>query len=263
MNESALKRLTMENLLRQAIARDEFSLHYQPQIALPTGQVSGLEALLRWNNPDLGSVPPADFIPVAEESGLIVAIGEWVLRTACQQAKNWRDQGLPLPRIGVNVSVKQFVQRNFPGLVAQILTETGLEPETLEIEVTESLLMRDADGAAATLGKLKALGVQLAIDDFGTGYSSLSRLKEFPIDRLKIDRSFVRAVSTDRNDQAIACAVIAMADSMNLRVVAEGVETVDQLDFLRARHCNEVQGYFLSRPLPPEKIAEFLLRVDD
>jgi diguanylate cyclase len=261
MNESALKRLTMENLLRQAIARDEFSLHYQPQIALPTGQVSGLEALLRWNNPELGSVPPADFIPVAEESGLIVAIGEWVLRTTCQQAKNWRDQGLPLPRIGVNVSVKQFVQRNFPGLVAQILTETGLEPETLEIEVTESLLMRDADGAAATLGKLKALGVQLAIDDFGTGYSSLSRLKEFPIDRLKIDRSFVRAVSTDRNDQAIACAVIAMADSMNLCVVAEGVETVEQLNFLRAKHCNEVQGYFLSRPLPPEQIAEFLLRV--
>ncbi len=263
MNEAALKRLTMENLLRQAIARNEFSLYYQPQLTLLTGQVSGLEALLRWNSPELGSVSPTEFIPVAEESGLIVAIGEWVLRTACQQAKGWRDRGVPLPRIGVNVSVKQFVQRNFPTLVAQILDETGLEPEALEIEVTESLLMRDADGAAATLGKLKALGVQLAIDDFGTGYSSLSRLKEFPIDRLKIDRSFVRAVSTDRNDQAIASAVIAMADSMNLCVVAEGVETEDQLDFLRTKHCSEVQGYYLSRPLPPEQAEEFLLQVRD
>jgi diguanylate cyclase len=263
MNESALKRLTMEHLLRQAITREELSLHYQPQVTLTTGRISGLEALLRWHNPELGSVSPAEFIPLAEESGLIVPIGEWVLRTACQQASDWRHQGLPLPRIGVNVSVKQFVQRNFPTLVAQILDETGLEPEALEIEITESLLMRDADGAALTLGKLKALGIQLAIDDFGTGYSSLSRLKEFPIDRLKIDRSFVCAISTDPNDQAIASAVIAMADSMNLRVVAEGVETVDQLDFLRAKHCSEVQGYYLSRPLPPAQAEEFLLQVRD
>lgn len=263
MNESALRRLTMENLLRQAIARNEFSLHYQPRVTLLTGQVSGLEALLRWSNPDLDQVSPAEFIPVAEESGLIVAIGEWVLRTACRQAKEWRDWGIPLLRIGVNVSAKQFVQRDFPTLVAQILTETGLEPEALEIEITESLLMQDADGTALTLGKLKALGIQLAIDDFGAGYSNLSRLKELPIDRLKIDRSFVRAVSTDPNDQAIVCAIIAMADSMNLCVVAEGVETLDQLDFLRTKDCNEVQGYFLSCPLPPEQVEDFLLQARD
>ena len=228
---------------------------------LETGAISGVEALLRWNNEELGNVSPVEFIPVAEESGLIVAIGTWVLRAACLQARAWRDRGVPLPRIGVNVSVRQFVQRNFPETVAQVLAETGLEPEVLEIEVTESLLMRDADGAAATLGKLKALGIQLAIDDFGTGYSSLSRLKEFPIDRLKIDRSFVRSVNTDLNDQAIASAVIAMAGSMNMRVVAEGVETSGQLDFLRAKHCDEIQGYFLSRPLPPEQAEDFLLRI--
>ena len=260
MNEVALKRLTMENQLRQAIANGEFSLHYQPQVAVLTGEVSGVEALLRWNNAELGPVSPADFIPVAEESGLIVSIGEWVLRTACRQAKLWRDRGVPLPRIGVNISVKQFVQRNFPELVARVLAETGLAAEVLEIEITESLLMRDADGAADTLHRLKALGVQLAIDDFGTGYSSLSRLKEFPIDRLKIDRSFVRSVNTDLNDQAIASAVIAMAYSMNLCVVAEGVETSEQLDFLRAKHCDEVQGYFLSRPLPAQEVEDFLRR---
>jgi diguanylate cyclase (GGDEF)-like protein len=261
MNVTALKRLKMENHLRQAIARGEFALHYQPQMDLETGAISGVEALLRWNNEELGNVSPVEFIPVAEESGLIVAIGTWVLRAACLQARAWRDRGVPLPRIGVNVSVRQFVQRNFPETVAQVLAETGLEPEVLEIEVTESLLMRDADGAAATLGKLKALGIQLAIDDFGTGYSSLSRLKEFPIDRLKIDRSFVRVVDTDLNDQAIASAVIAMAGSMNMRVVAEGVETSGQLDFLRAKHCDEIQGYFLSRPLPPEQAEDFLLRI--
>ena len=261
MNTAALNRLKVESYLRQAVAREEFTLNYQPQMDLGTGSISGVEALLRWNNEDLGNVSPVDFIPIAEESGLIVAIGKWVLRTACVQAKTWRDQGVPLPRMGVNVSVKQFVQRDFAEMVAQVLAETGLEPEVLEIEITESLLMRDSDGAAATLGKLKALGVQLAIDDFGTGYSSLSRLKEFPIDRLKIDRSFVRVVDTNLNDQAIASAVIAMAGSMNMRVVAEGVETSDQLDFLRSKRCDEIQGYFLSRPLSPEKAEEFLLRV--
>lgn len=261
MNMVALKRLTLENHLRQAIAREELALHYQPQMNLATGAASGAEALLRWNNEELGSVSPVEFIPVAEESGLIVAIGAWVLRTACLQAKAWRDRGVLLPRIGVNVSIKQFVQRKFPELVAQVLAETGLEPEVLEIEITESLLMQDAEGAVATLRKLKALGVQLAIDDFGTGYSSLSRLKEFPIDRLKIDRSFVRSVDTNLNDQAIASAIIAMAGSMNLRVIAEGVETAEQLDVLRSKHCDEIQGYFLSRPLPPEQAEAFLLRI--
>ena len=260
MNSAALKRLVMENQLRQAIGRGEFSLHYQPQIDLTTGTVCGMEALLRWDNRDLGKVPPDEFIPVAEESGLIISIGAWVMRTACLQAKSWRDQGARLPRMAVNVSVMQFVQRNFPREIAQILADTGLAPHVLEIEITESLLMKDADHAAATLAEIKRLGVQIAIDDFGTGYSSLTRLKEFPIDRLKIDRSFVRSVDTNVNDRAIASAVIAMADSLNLRVVAEGVETPDQLEFLRKEQCTEIQGFLFSRPLPADQARAYLLR---
>jgi diguanylate cyclase (GGDEF)-like protein len=260
MNARALKRLTMENHLRRALDRGEFSLCYQPQIDLRTGQVSGLEALLRWHNDELGSISPAEFIPVAEESGLIAAIGVWVLRTACRQAKAWRDQGVPLPRIAVNVSVKQFVQRNFLETVKTVLAETRLEPRVLEIEITESILMKDPAGAAVTLRALKELNVQIAIDDFGTGYSSLSRLRELPIDCLKIDRAFMRNVGADLGDQAIASAVIAMADSMELCVIGEGVETSSQLDFLRRKQCQEVQGFFLSRPLPPAQAEAFLLK---
>ena len=260
MNARALKRLTMENHLRRALDRGEFSLCYQPQIDLRTGQVSGLEALLRWHNDELGSISPADFIPVAEESGLIAAIGVWVLRTACRQAKAWRDQGVPLPRIAVNVSVKQFVQRDFLETVKTVLAETRLEPRVLEIEITESILMKDPAGAAVTLRALKELNVQIAIDGFGTGYSSLSRLRELPIDCLKIDLSFMRNVGADLGDQAIASAVIAMADSMELCVIGEGVETSSQLDFLRRKQCQEVQGFFLSRPLPPAQAEAFLLK---
>jgi diguanylate cyclase (GGDEF)-like protein len=260
MNARALKRLTMENHLRRALDRGEFSLCYQPQIDLRTGQVSGLEALLRWHNDELGSISPAEFIPVAEESGLIAAIGVWVLRTACRQAKAWRDQGVPLPRIAVNVSVKQFAQRNFLEIVKTVLAETRLEPRVLEIEITESILMKDPAGAAVTLRALKELNVQIAIDDFGTGYSSLSRLRELPIDCLKIDLSFMRNVGADLGDQAIASAVIAMADSMELCVIGEGVETSSQLDFLRRKQCQEVQGFFLSRPLPPAQAEAFLLK---
>ena len=259
-NARALKRLTMENHLRRALDRGEFSLCYQPQIDLRTGQVSGLEALLRWHNDELGSLSPAEFIPVAEESGLIVAIGSWVLRTACRQAKAWRDQGVPLPRIAVNVSVKQFAQRNFLEIVKTVLAETRLEPRVLEIEITESILMKDPAGAAVTLRALKELNVQIAIDDFGTGYSSLSRLRELPIDCLKIDRAFMRNVGADFGDQAIASAVIAMADSMELCVIGEGVETSSQLDFLRRKQCQEAQGFFLSRPLPPAQAEAFLLK---
>ena len=260
MNARALKRLTMENHLRRALDRGEFSLCYQPQIDLRTGQVSGLEALLRWHNDELGSISPAEFIPVAEESGLIAAIGVWVLRTACRQAKAWRDQGVPLPRIAVNVSVKQFVQRDFLETVKTVLAETRLEPRVLEIEITESILMKDPAGAAVTLRALKELNVQIAIDDFGTGYSSLSRLRELPIDCLKIDRAFMRNVGADLGDQAIASAVIAMADSMDLCVIGEGVETSSQLDFLRRKQCQEAQGFFLSRPLPPAQAEAFLLK---
>jgi diguanylate cyclase len=261
MNASTLQRITLEKNLRQAIAREEFTLHYQPQTDMISGALKGAEALLRWDNVELGSVPPAEFVPIAEQCGLILAIGEWVLRTACEQAKKWRDRGVPLPRIGVNVSAKQFYQQNFPQVVERVLLETGLEPQVLEIEITESLLMEDTERAIATMHGLRTLGVQIALDDFGTGYSSLSRLKEFPIDCLKIDHSFVRDISTDANDQAIASAVLAMAVSLNMRVVAEGVETSEQFDFLKLKQCNEMQGYLICRPLPPEKLEEFLLQL--
>lgn len=256
LNEAALRRLTMESQLRRAIEQNDLYLHYQPQMDLPSGRISGVEALLRWKNAMLGLVSPMDFIPLAEETGLIVPIGEWVLRTACRQAKIWQDEGINLERMAVNISVLQFVQPSFPSLVARVLAETGLEPQALELEITETLLMKDPEGATDTLQALKKLGVQLAIDDFGTGYSSLSRLKQLPIDRLKIDKAFVSEVNTQPDDAAIATAVIAMADSMGLRVIAEGVENEAQLRFLKSRNCDEVQGYYLSKPLPVHEISQ-------
>jgi diguanylate cyclase len=250
MTEAAMKRLRVENMLRRALAQGELSLWYQPQLALTSNEVTGMEALLRWESPDLGMIPPLEFIPVAEETGLIIPIGEWVLRTACAQAKRWHDAGNAPLRMAVNVSVHQFVHPGFPDLVGRVLLETGLDPAALELEITESVLMKDEDHAVATLVALKALGVSLALDDFGTGYSSLGRLRTFPIDRLKIDRSFVQSISADGDDKAIASAVIAMAESMKLRVTAEGVETGPQLDYLRRNHCEEIQGYYISRPLP-------------
>lgn len=258
MNVAALKRLTMEKHLRQALMLNEMSLHYQPQVDMSSGTISGVEALLRWNNYELGLVSPVEFIPLAEETNLIVPIGEWVLRTACTQAKAWQDEGVFLPRVAVNVSVRQFAQAGFPAQVKRILVETGLEPSALELEITESVLMKDGDMAMTTLRELKDLGVQLAIDDFGTGYSSLAYLKQFPIDRLKIDRTFVCALSTDEQDRAIASAVISLAENMKLSVTAEGVETENQFDFLKSRNCSEAQGYYLSRPLPIEEISKFL-----
>jgi diguanylate cyclase (GGDEF)-like protein len=257
MQNAAIWRLTVENHLRKAIERGEFALYYQPQIDLMNGQICGVEALLRWHNAELGSVSPAEFIPLAEETGLIIPIGTWVLRTACAQAKAWQDAGLALPRIAVNISVLQFVQTDFTDLVFQILNETGLSPYTLELEITESLLMKDAEGAI-TLGILKDQGIQFAIDDFGTGYSSLSYLKRFPIDRLKIDKTFVQEINSDPDDAAITAAVIAMADSMNLGVIAEGVETGAQLNFLKKKHCGEVQGFYVSKPLSPGDMEAFL-----
>ncbi len=204
LNEAALKRLTIESQLRKAIERNELTLHYQPQMDLGNNQICGVEALIRWVNAQLGFMSPLDFIPLAEETGLIIPIGEWVLRTACQQAKDWQDAGIGLERMAVNISVLQFVQPSFPGLVAQVLAETGLAASALELEITESLLMKDPQGALEILQALKKLGVQLAIDDFGTGYSSLSRLKQLPLDRLKIDKAFVREVNSQPNDAAIA-----------------------------------------------------------
>jgi len=258
MNASALKRMTMETHLRQAIDRNELTLWYQPQMNFLNGEISGMEALLRWKSTELGMIPPLEFIPVAEESGLIIPIGEWVLRTACTQAKTWRDAGLPLPRVAVNVSVLQFFQTGFTDLVARVLSETGLEPEALELEITESLLLKDADDARGTLLKLKTLGVSLAVDDFGTGYSSLSRLRDFPIDRLKIDKSFIHAINASKDEKAIATAVMVMADSMCLRVTAAGVETDGQIKYLKNRNCDEIQGFFVSHPLPVQEAYVFL-----
>lgn len=258
MNNVAMDRYSMEAQLRKALEANELTLNYQPQMNLATGGFDAVEALLRWNSAELGFVSPADFIPLAEETGLIVPIGEWVLRTACKQAVAWHNEGLALERMAVNISVLQFVRPDFPRMVISILEETGLEANRLELEITESVLAKDTTGAVSTLCTLKEIGVQLSIDDFGTGYSSLSQLKHFPIDRLKIDRSFVMGVTDNRHDAAITKAVLAMANSMELLVIAEGVETEEQLSFLHGNHCDEVQGYFLSRPLPAKEVEETL-----
>jgi diguanylate cyclase (GGDEF)-like protein len=260
MTESALRRLTLENHLRKAIERGEMELHYQPQLDVEKGKFCGVEALLRWHSQELGSISPAEFIPLAEESGLIVSIGEWVIRQACLQTIIWLNKGILLTRIAVNVSGIQFLYKGFSSLVATILAETGLAPNILELELTESMLISDENSVLDALLSLKHIGVQLAIDDFGTGYSSLSRLKNFPIDRLKIDQSFVRDIELNSDNAAIATAIIAMAESMNMQVTAEGVETDAQLLFLKNKRCNEMQGYLLSKPLPPAQVEAFLIR---
>lgn len=258
MNATALKRLTLENHLRQAVERDEFALHFQPQYDLRSGRVSGLEALLRWTNWELGNVPPLEFISVAEENGLIIPIGHWVLRTACQQAKAWIDQGLRLPRMAVNVSMKQFNQPGFVDTVRAVLDETGLPSHVLEIEITEGMLEKNPNEVAATLTALRDMGISIAVDDFGNGYSSLSRLKQMPIDCLKIDRAFVCGIASSLRDQAIINAIVAMARGLNLKVIAEGVETLGQVDYLQRLECQEVQGYLYSRPLSTAQTEAFL-----
>jgi len=254
MGEAALRHLALEGQLRRALERQEFSLVYQLQVDVVKNRVAGVEALLRWDNSILGSVSPRMFIPLAEETGLILPIGEWTLRTACAQTKAWQDAGVPIPRVAVNLSALQFVQPHLVNLIAQVLRDTSLDARSLELEITESLLMKDGEAAVEILRALKAMGVYLAIDDFGTGYSSLNYLKRFPIDRLKIDQSFVHNVPLDSNDAAIAMAVIAMADRMKLQVIAEGVETDAQLNFLKAEGCQEMQGYLFSMPLLPEGV---------
>jgi len=261
MNASALKRLTLEGKLRGAIAGHELSLHFQPQFDVATGLVTSMEALLRWTNADLGSVPPAEFIPVAEETGLILPIGEWVLRAACVQAKAWHDEGLPGARVAVNVSGLQLSQRGFSQLVSAVLRDTGLPPELLELEITESVVMKTEGGTGQVLNELKATGVHIAIDDFGTGYSSFARLRDFPIDRLKIDRAFIQRVQSSADDRAIAIAIIALAKTLNIDVVAEGVEEFAQLMVLQEERCALAQGFLLGRPLPAAEALLFLRRV--
>jgi len=249
MNATALEKLSLESQLRKALERDEFVLNFQPKIRASTGEIVGLEALIRWRHPELGVVPPSQFIPLAEESGLIVPIGEWVLRTACRQNQAWRSLGHPAVHVAVNIASPHFRQGGLIASIATALRESGLEPSLLEVELTESMLMQSVDTTLDTLFKLKDMGVRLAIDDFGTGYSSLSYLKRFPLDTLKIDRSFVKDLPSDAEDAAIAKAIIAMAHSLKLEVVAEGVESAEQLAFLQQHGCEIVQGFLFSRPV--------------
>src|SRR3989344_3113922 len=257
MNSSLSRRLTLENRLRQALENKELQLHYQPQVEIATAQIIGVESLLRWTSPDLGAVSPAEFIPLAEETGLIIPIGAWVLREACAQNRTWSKLGLAL-RVAVNISGIQFRQPGFVAMVRETLRETGLPPDTLELELTEGILMRNDESTLQTLRDLKALGVHLSLDDFGTGYSSLSYLKRFPLDTLKIDRSFVRGLPNDRDDAAITSAIIAMAHALKLQVVAEGVENEAQLAFLHHRHCHLIQGYLISPAVPAAALTEML-----
>jgi len=254
MNAQVVERLTLENSLRLALDRKELFLVYQPQMDIATGKITGLEALLRWQHPELGLVPPDKFIRIAENSGLIMPIGEWVLRTACSQARKWQDEGLLAVPVAVNVSAVQFRQDGFCELIQRVLYETGLAPQYLELELTESLLLSSADVTSSVLHELKALGLKLAIDDFGTGYSSLSYLKHFPVSKLKVDRSFVRDVAVNADDAAITTAIISMAKSLKLKVIAEGVENEAQMSFLREHQCDEIQGYYFSKPLTVDKV---------
>lgn len=256
MHAKALKHYEIDAQMRTALERNEFSVHYQPQLDLLSGEIYCAEALLRWENQSLGVVSPADFIPVAEDNGLILTIGHWVLQTACAQAAGWIKRGFAIPSMAVNISALQFMQAGFPDVVRKVLLDTALPADKLELEITESLLASDTHQAVATLSSLNEIGVKLSIDDFGTGYSSLSQLKNFPIHRLKIDQSFIRNVTEDNDDAAITRAVIAMSKNMNIRVVAEGVETIEQFDFLRANGCDEVQGYFVSQPKPADQIEQ-------
>jgi diguanylate cyclase (GGDEF)-like protein/PAS domain S-box-containing protein len=258
MNVRAVERQAIEASLRRALERQEFALHYQPKFNLRTGEITGAEALLRWTHPIRGLVSPAQFIPVAEDCGLILPIGKWVLREACQQARAWADAGLPLATMAVNISAIQFRNESFLEDVFAILKDTGLDPRFLELELTESVLMKHAESTASTLKALRAGGVQLAVDDFGTGYSSLSYLRKFPIDALKIDQSFVRQITTTPDETTIVTAIISMGRSLKLRVVAEGVETQEELAFLQAHQCDEAQGYYFGRPVPPRQFAQLL-----
>jgi diguanylate cyclase (GGDEF)-like protein/PAS domain S-box-containing protein len=258
MNARVVERLTLESSLRFALEKKQLFLVYQPQMDIATGRITGMEALLRWRHPNLGLVPPDKFIRIAENSGLIVPIGEWVLRTACRQARKWQDEGLPAVSVAVNVSAVQFRQERFCELIGRVLRETGLAPQYLELELTESLLLANAEVMLSVVQELKTMGLTLAIDDFGTGYSSFSYLRQFPVNKFKIDRSFIRDVAVNPDDAAITAAIISMAKSLRLKVIAEGVETEEQISFLRTHQCDEIQGYYFSKPLSPEQATDKL-----
>lgn len=258
LNALILEKMRLETDLRRAAERNELVLCYQPRVDLHTGKTLGMEALIRWKHPNYGMLQPMQFIPIAEETGLIIPISEWVMKTACMQNKAWQDAGYPPVAMAVNISARHLYQQgDLVGTVKRVLDETGLSPEWLELELTECTIMHDADQASAVLGELQAMGVRISVDDFGTGYSSLTYLKTLPLNTIKIDRSFVKDITTNADDAAIASAVVAMARSLNLKVIAESVETLEQLEFLRSLKCDEMQGYFVSRPVPPEEFAQF------
>jgi diguanylate cyclase (GGDEF)-like protein/PAS domain S-box-containing protein len=258
MNLKAVERQTLEGSLRRALEREEFLLHYQPKVNLDTGEITGVEALIRWQHPDRGLVPPAQFVPIAEDCGLILQIGRWVQREACRQARTWQNERLPPLPIALNVSAVEFRDKGFVERVRTLLSETGLEAQYLELELTEGVLMEDAEAMVSVLQELKVMGVRLAVDDFGTGYSSLSYLREFPIDVLKIDQSFVHQITADPDDSAIVSAIINMGKSLKHLVVAEGIETQEQRAYLQAQRCTEGQGYFFSPPLAAAEFAHLL-----
>jgi diguanylate cyclase (GGDEF)-like protein len=260
MNAQAVERLALENSLRRAVDNNEFITYYQPVVDLASNEIVGLEALVRWQHPDLGVLLPAKFIGLAEDTGLIVDIGDLVMRTACAQTRVWQDEGLGRLRIAVNVSARHFQQENFLERIRQVLGDTRLDPNCLELELTETSIMENAESAVKLLTEIRKLGVKIAIDDFGTGYSSLSYLKRLPIDTVKLDRSFVNGATTDPDDAALVMAIITLAHNLRLRVVAEGVETAEELAFLRLLRCDEAQGYLFSKPVPPEVFASSMAR---
>ncbi len=260
MNARIAERLALENSLRHGLERGEFLVYYQPQVDIASGRIVGMEALVRWQHPERGLVFPAEFIPMAEETGLIVPLGAWVMRTACAQNKAWQAAGIPPMRVAVNLSARQFQQRNLTEMVDEVLKETGLEARWLQLEITEGVAMQDVESNIAVLRELRQMGVQIAIDDFGTGHSSLSYLSRLPIDVVKIDQSFIQDLTTDPNGAAIARSIIVMAHNLKLRVIAEGVETEEQLEFLKKRRCDEMQGYLFSKPAPAEAFEEMLRR---
>ncbi|MGH6885790.1 MAG: putative bifunctional diguanylate cyclase/phosphodiesterase, partial [Geminicoccales bacterium] len=263
MNLAFRARKALERDLRKAIANDELKLFYQPQVDARRKEIIGAEALLRWTHPERGDIPPTEFIRIAEESALIVPLGEWVLRTACMQSRAWQDRGLPPIRVAVNLSAVQFLYRDLIGIVVQSLEESGLSPLRLELEITEGVLMRDTEATMSKLRRLSQLGIRIAVDDFGTGYSSLAYLKRFPVAKIKIDKAFVAEVTSDRGDAAIVNAVINLAHGLGLTVAAEGVERLEQADYLRARGCDEFQGYYFGRPMPAVELEQRLRQLAD
>jgi diguanylate cyclase (GGDEF)-like protein len=259
MNSSLSKRMKLEYKLRRALEKNEFSLHYQPKINIRTGNITGTEALIRWTDQELGVIPPAEFIPIAEEIGIINSIGRWVIQTACEQNKRWNDTGFHDLSVAVNLSVLQIESLDFLNSIVEILKNTGLKPNLLELEITEGVLMHNASTTLAVLNELKKMGIQISIDDFGTGYSSLGYLKKFPIDCLKIDRSFIKDIIHETDISEITNAIISLAQTLNLKVIAEGVETEEQLQYLKNKDVDEIQGYYFSKPLPSLDFEKYLI----